>query len=1266
MKTSRTLVFALFAASASWPGLLAQTTAPAGPGTPGNEDVLQLSPFEVTAEEGSGYAATSTLAGTRIRTDLRDVGAAITVITKEFLTDIGATDNNTLLQYTTNAEVAGTRGTYSGLGNGQSVDETGNLRGSAGVNRVRGLDPADNTRDFFVTDIPWDGYVVDRVDIQRGPNSILFGLGSPAGIVNASLRNAEFRDRGSVEFRFGSYDSQRASLDYNKELIDDVLAIRVAGLWDHEKFRQDPAYEDDERIYGAIRFEPKLFKRDDFRTSIKAKFEHGEINANRPRITPPNDSITPWFKPLAPDQNSWSLEYGMGKTPVNNGYDANRGDLANIWAGNGLGLQTRNTANPNYQPWLSSQVNQQQPFWLMDGATGQNYRIVGGYINPGAYLPNGVKRNAGDGLYGRRYADQFFGLTSLSTFAANANLPLSGSGQYRTQSLMDDSVFDFYNTLIDGPNKWEGEKWDAYNVSFTQTGWGDRVGLELTYDRQKYNRAREALLGGSPTLTIDILRNFQDYYLTNASGETTTNANFGRPYVTSNAGGSGDSYDSDRRYVRGSLFGELRASDFLERDGFLAKLLGKHRFNGVYSQEKYASENRSWNRLATSQDWDGYWNGNAGNTSNIRNRPPVAFIYLGGSIASRDLATGANIPGILSPVNIQSGSAYVFDSTWAPAQPTAFNAPWTVPSNLSKIFDPVNFPTASVSPAPTSWTQASNPANYVGWTNKQINILNYDNGLDQSLIATAAKALRETKSYAGSWQGFWWKDAIVTTAGWRFDEVKGKDVTAPEVSSNRSIRNLSPEVYKLPDVFPQAQIFKDHSTSGGVAVHLNKLFDRDYLPLNVTLTYNKSSNFQVTSTRRDVYGKPISNPTGATKDYGITLSTKDDKYYLRAVKYETNLTNASAPLNAGIGGVINQGLRFRNVFLYKMAVYEWANRETPGSRNTWGGSQAQGDLINGADQSLTYAEGRAREDAAIQTWNEIQAFLTPKGFFEAWGFTPPALSTLTDRSTYEASLTMAGSTDGKPIPAAQYMPNTAHLYQYAATAPQGFTVTTDTQGEGYEFELVANPTKNWRIAFNASKTEASRSNVGGAEIEELVAFLDSKLYNADGTPSLAGAMPQFGNLGLSINNSNYNPWRGQYALLKLQEGANVPEVRKWRFNVVTNYTFTGGLLKNVGVGGAYRWQDKVGIGYPVLQSGNQFNFDLGNPYYGPAEDAIDLWASYERKLNDKVTWRIQLNVRNAFAMDGLIPISIQPDGKTWAAARVKPNQEWFVTNTFSF
>ena len=105
----------------------AQTTAKPAPAAT-EEPALVLSPFEVTADEDNGYAATQTLAGTRIRTDLKDVGSAITVVTKEFMRDIGATDGSTLLNYTPNAEVAGTRGTYAGLGNGTSVDESATLR----------------------------------------------------------------------------------------------------------------------------------------------------------------------------------------------------------------------------------------------------------------------------------------------------------------------------------------------------------------------------------------------------------------------------------------------------------------------------------------------------------------------------------------------------------------------------------------------------------------------------------------------------------------------------------------------------------------------------------------------------------------------------------------------------------------------------------------------------------------------------------------------------------------------------------------------------------------------------------------------------------------------------------------------------------------------------------------------------------------------------------------------------------------------------------
>jgi hypothetical protein len=1244
----KSLTVLAFAAS-TWP-LAAQTAAPAPaakPAAPLDEEAIVLSPFEVSSQRDTGYQATETLAGTRIRTDLKDVASSIQVITKEFLQDVGATNSGNLLQYTTNAEVAGTRGTYAGLGNGTSVDETSTLRNPSLGSRVRGLDTPDNTRDFFVTDIPWDGYNVDRIDIQRGPNAILFGLGSPAGIINASIHNAEFRDLGSVETRIGSYGTFRSSIDLNQELIPQVLAIRVDGLWNDQKYEQKQAWQNDKRFSGAVRFDPQLFKDRTWHTSIKAKYENGDIKSDRPRIIPPSDSITPWFRPV---DNS-SMNGGLNKLAVNYAY--------------GLSAQPQNT-----NPWLTagSIANQQQPLWLIDGTTNETYRITAGYVNNGFIDNTGAFRGVGNSALGQTYSDQFYGLTSLQQFAINAKLPGYQLGQYRQQSLTDPTVFDFYDNLIDGPTKSEFEKWNAYNIDLSQTAYDDRVGVEFSYDRQKYKRGGQALLG-NPAISIDLLQHFQDL---------SVNPNFGRPYIATGAGG-GSSYESDRKYIRGSLFGELRATDFFDPNSFIAKLLGKHRFNGVYSDEKYYTENRSWQQYANSVGWDGYWNRNDGTTNAFTNRSPVSVIYLGSSVAGLSTASGANISGITAPVTLASGNVYHFNSTWLNNGKVP-SAAWVPPSNLDPIFPAATPPTGG-------YTEASNPANYAGWGYSFVDNLTVDNyDSNPSLTTLAQKSLRETKSYAGSWQGFLWNDAIVPTLGWRYDEVKGKAVTAAAVTANRAELNLQPNFYKLPDEFPVNQIFKNHSTSGGIVVHLNKLLDKhDFLPINISLSYDKSNNFQVTDVRHDVYGRPIANPTGETKEYGVLLSTKDNKYSLHVIKYDTSVANATAPLDLkGLADTVVAGLKFRNVFLYQMSNYTWASREegygqtlSPGNRHFWtpayvtSAGRPVADL-NGAGGNTsgttleTQAQADTHRDASINAWNDIQKFLDAKGFFPAWNFTPTTLSALTDRATYAGTLTTAGSPDGLPWSSnTQYRPDIATLASYGDTRPPGLAVTGDTQSKGYEFEFTANPLPNWRISLNAAKTTAVRSNVGGSDLDALVTYMDQQMAG------VAGDMRQFNGNYVAGNEvrQNWANWRGQYTLLKLQEGADASELRKWRYNVITNYTFTHGFLKGAGVGGGYRWQDKVVIGYPVLPdpaNPTVGTFDLTKPYYGPSEDALDLWVSYERKLTTKINWRIQLNVYNVGKNDKLIPISVEPDGHTWAAARIAPVQEWQLTNTFSF
>ena len=84
-KHVRKYLTALAVLASAWP-LAAQTTNPAPLTTPAStatkpmdEEVVVLSPFEVKATQDTGYQATETLAGTRIRTDLKDVGGGLSV-----------------------------------------------------------------------------------------------------------------------------------------------------------------------------------------------------------------------------------------------------------------------------------------------------------------------------------------------------------------------------------------------------------------------------------------------------------------------------------------------------------------------------------------------------------------------------------------------------------------------------------------------------------------------------------------------------------------------------------------------------------------------------------------------------------------------------------------------------------------------------------------------------------------------------------------------------------------------------------------------------------------------------------------------------------------------------------------------------------------------------------------------------------------------------------------------------------------------------------
>ncbi|HVU18498.1 MAG TPA: TonB-dependent receptor plug domain-containing protein [Candidatus Didemnitutus sp.] len=275
-----------------------------------SEQPIRLSPFEVDASKDYGYRANNTLAGTRINTDLRDLAGPISVVTKEFMDDVGATSANDLLTYMVGAE-----GTRDFQANTPELGRTGDnaAQDPNASTRGRGLSPFDVTRNYFYslteqplttlssgTSVGFDAYNLDSVTISRGPNSVLAGLGSPAGIINYSPQEAMLgKDATELTARYGSYGDKRATFNTNIGSVSDVVAFRFAGEWSDKGFRQQPAWDKDRRLYFATTYHP--FKN----TTIHASFENVDIRQALPNTFTPEDDITQWLqlgKPSSPAQ----------------------------------------------------------------------------------------------------------------------------------------------------------------------------------------------------------------------------------------------------------------------------------------------------------------------------------------------------------------------------------------------------------------------------------------------------------------------------------------------------------------------------------------------------------------------------------------------------------------------------------------------------------------------------------------------------------------------------------------------------------------------------------------------------------------------------------------------------------------------------------------------------------------------------------------------------------------------------------------------------
>jgi len=201
-----------------------------------------------------GYVATLTDSGTKTETPIREIPQTINKVTRDELDQRGAQDFNAAVAYTPGVraiDYPGGQGTPDFYLRGFRVlDQVGNYR-----------DGLRNGFNSYDTDI--ELYGLQRLDIVKGPASVLFGQMAPGGLVNAISKRPTETRFNEIQLLGGSFDRYQGAFDFGGPADKDGKVLyRLTGLWRDSGTQID--HSPDDRIYIA----PALTWRPNAQTSF--------------------------------------------------------------------------------------------------------------------------------------------------------------------------------------------------------------------------------------------------------------------------------------------------------------------------------------------------------------------------------------------------------------------------------------------------------------------------------------------------------------------------------------------------------------------------------------------------------------------------------------------------------------------------------------------------------------------------------------------------------------------------------------------------------------------------------------------------------------------------------------------------------------------------------------------------------------------------------------------------------------------------------------
>ena len=758
----------LMGAPVAWSQTAPAASSPAG-NAAADEKVIQLSPFEVNAALDRGYQASSTMSGTRLNSKLEDLAASISVVTKQQLLDNGSTDINDIFRYE-----ASTEGIYQFTS--FTVDR-GNVNDDVAANpqgatRMRGLTSANIATNGFTTSLPFDTYNVDSVEISRGPNSSIFGLGNTGGGVNINGSKAILsKEISSFGTQADSFDGYRANFDLNRPIIQGKLAARVLGLYEEKGYKREPSSDTTRRLQAAVTARP--FKN----TTIRASFESYRNFNSRPNSKTPYDGVTEWISSGRPtwDPITSTVHFGDGRAPIVGVLEANEATQLPF------GIASTDSGFTTFPSWyIENGAVQRYEINRMPAATGTGPNSVTGALH---LLQSGT----------------FLGRTAN----ANAN-PL-----FITKSVTDKSVYDYTSVNLSAPN-YSTVKGETSSVELEQFFLNTPrhiLALQAGWLYERTGTNSRAFLGysdgGKAQIYVDVNEKLLD---------GSPNPYLGRPYV----GGSQPAYRKARNNnenYRGTLAYQL---NFTNEKNW-QRWLGLHRFSGY-----------------------GEYRSIYGGSLGFRDTMSSTEAWMGGTPASRNSSSFRAYPRY-----------YVGDA---------------------------NGGNVDYAPQRLGFTNGTYPLRYYNavtgtWINEPVDFSEYfyANRLNRRLLSTVG----------GTWQGFFLNGRIVPTLGLRKDNNRTRDGNSainPTVATNGFYDTSKMNSFGDTDWVQQMPEQKGLTRTAGIVVK-----PTDW----ISLTYNQSNAFSPGSLAYNIYGVPLSDPRGKTKDYGFYFSFFNHRLNISAKQYET-------------------------------------------------------------------------------------------------------------------------------------------------------------------------------------------------------------------------------------------------------------------------------------------------------------------------------------------------------------------------------------------